>query len=210
MSRCSNLFLREEKRNTDSALSFDASSRFSGYLDGMLEIERNQEDQSRSQADLVLQKYEKVCCGFILIPHRECPASLIRSCYVSFFRQDLSIRQFLLTNSIHKNKKITFRVPLETLKAAIPELAKFPFTVRSLRFLRVSARATWLTPPFSSRNSLERFPGTVPHYLFEVLNRLTSPRRTFQQRRAFSRTWFVRFRVSLLLRDTDRSCFSFL
>ncbi|KAL7417128.1 Alpha/Beta hydrolase protein [Mrakia frigida] len=74
------------------------SPEFASYCDGMLEIE-NSDAQSKSQADAILEKYEKA----------------------------LSIRQFLLTNSVLKDQKISFRLPLQYLKDAIPAIGDFPF-----------------------------------------------------------------------------------
>ena len=72
----------------------------------MLEIE-SADVQSKAQADTILEKYEEA----------------------------LSVRQFLLTNSVLKDHKVTFRVPLETLKEAIPAIGDFPFLVRNPAFL---------------------------------------------------------------------------
>ncbi|CED84045.1 Predicted alpha/beta hydrolase [Phaffia rhodozyma] len=74
------------------------SPEFSKYVNGMIQIE-SEDTKSKSEADKILSEYEEA----------------------------LPVRQFLLTNSILKDNKVTFRVPLELIKEAIPAIGDFPF-----------------------------------------------------------------------------------
>lgn len=86
----------------DAALKSD----FGTYVRAMQEIEATDPPITRqSDADKILQKYEK----------------------------EIAIRQFLLTNLVKdpkdpEKKRLRFRVPLNTLAKALPDMADFPFT----------------------------------------------------------------------------------
>lgn len=45
--------------------------------------------------------------------------------------QELSVRQFLLTNALLRDGKMKFRVPLELLRDSIANIGDFPFMVSS-------------------------------------------------------------------------------
>jgi len=75
-------------------------SYFHTYVNAMKEIADNSSIQKQSDADKVLEKYEK----------------------------DVNIRHFLLMNFVrNKDGKYHFRIPLQTLAKSLPAMADFPF-----------------------------------------------------------------------------------
>jgi hypothetical protein len=104
----------------------------------MLAIQER-EASSKAEADKILAETEPVrsLSSHVFFPvflflislcHTRVDQSL---CYLFLWSciQALPIRQFLLTNSLLKDGKVSFRVPLELLRDAIPEIGEFPFSV---------------------------------------------------------------------------------
>lgn len=94
------------------------SPEFKDYIACMQKIEQ-MKLRTRKEAAAVLENYEKVCSllGYIL-------------CRLRDIIQDPDIRLFLLTNlePLTSSKPYAhFRVPLDTLDEAIPEIGWFPY-----------------------------------------------------------------------------------
>ncbi|THG99885.1 hypothetical protein EW145_g7176 [Phellinidium pouzarii] len=84
-----------------SPIRANLSSEFPRYVDGMIKIERNGSIKSKKEAFDKLYEYEK----------------------------NSLIRHFLLTNldPTHEGEPIKFRVPLQTVKTALPDIGWFPY-----------------------------------------------------------------------------------
>lgn len=98
------------------------SDEFRTYLRAMKEIEHKRV-KSRKEADDVLQAYEPVSSFRIFLR-----VSLLSLCD---YKQDMSIRQFLLTNldrvSHGTEHRHRFRVPLDILDKGIEGIGDFPY-----------------------------------------------------------------------------------
>ncbi|KAG5638545.1 hypothetical protein H0H81_012046 [Sphagnurus paluster] len=97
------------------------SPEFKGYVEAMKKIESMQV-RSRKEALELLEPYESVCPTW--------PSHFYHIIDTNFTEKDATVRQFLLTNLnalTADEPHAKFRVPLDTLENAIPEIGSFPY-----------------------------------------------------------------------------------
>ena len=94
---------------------------FPNYIKGMREITREIDGgrlKSKKEADVILQKYESVSSAFVDV--FKAPKAA----------QNMSTRQFLLTNLVpksHSDTMLHWRVAVDYLEEGLVEIGKFPY-----------------------------------------------------------------------------------
>jgi pimeloyl-ACP methyl ester carboxylesterase len=127
-------FTESDKDQPISSLPF-SENRFAQYAKAMMLIEKAGL-KSKSEADKMLAETEPVRP----VPRRsrlsrECTKCVLVST-VHFHSQVLSVRQFLLTNSLIDplTKTLKFRIPLDILHSSVPAIGDFPFAPGSVQW----------------------------------------------------------------------------